>query len=117
MGSEGLMTTAHSQAAGGTGGGAEELGAEGQSRWVVQGPEEAGGLRARDAGDPAPPLGCRHAFAAGAHLPPSPPSPVGICWGDACHLVGGPRCIFWSPEAHHQCLLPTFCAQRIASYT
>ena len=41
MGSEGLVTTAHSQAAGGTGGGAEELGAEGQSWWVVQGPEEA----------------------------------------------------------------------------
>lgn len=46
VGSEGLVTTAHSQAAGGTGGGAEELGAEGQSWWVVQGPEEAGRLRA-----------------------------------------------------------------------
>lgn len=73
----------------------------------------------RDAGD----LACvcrdsgRHLQGPGAHMPPSPPSPMGICWGDACRLVGRPRCIFWSLEAHHQCLLPTFCSQRIASYT
>lgn len=45
MESEGFVTIARSQAAGGTGGGAEEAGAEGQGWWVVQGAEEAGWLR------------------------------------------------------------------------
>ena len=45
MESEGFVTIARSQAAGGTDGGAEEAGAEGQGWWVVQGAEEAGWLR------------------------------------------------------------------------
>lgn len=87
---EGLVTTVRLQAAGGTGGGAEEAGQKGRAgRW-------SRALRRWDSCAPETQETRCHLQGRGAHMPPSPPSPVGICWGDACRLVGRPRCTFWS---------------------
>lgn len=75
----------------GAGGGAEEAGQKGRAgRW-------SRALRRPDGCAPETQETRRRLQGPGAHMPPSPPSPVGIWWGDACRLVGRPRCTFWCP--------------------